>query len=56
MTHKLEYLSLDGLYPAATCSCGFGCATTRTDHDTRETVKAQLDKLHQEHVKETHEN
>lgn len=52
MNHTLSYLSLDGLYPAASCSCGSGFSITRTDRDTRETVKERLDKLHLEHVEQ----
>lgn len=53
MTHTLSYLAIDGLFPAATCACGWGTTFSRTDADTRQTVKARLDKMHEEHVTQT---
>lgn len=53
MDHKIEYLSINGLFPAAACSCGKFCHTfTRTSDDTNQTVKARLDEAHREHVEE----
>lgn len=53
MIHTITYLTIDGLYPASACSCGrYGYTFTRTQDDTRESVKQRLDDAHRKHIEE----